>query len=97
MLKAPITKVFPWMRDRSTRQGQYEEQISRDQYGLRNTTSQHRRPTRDTDSDEEFILQELGSVRKTTDISINYEEASGKSESGAIKGGSHISSNEKHG
>jgi hypothetical protein len=50
----------------STRQGQYEEQISRDQYVSRNILSQNSRARRDNDSDEEFILQELGSVRKTT-------------------------------
>lgn len=96
-MKAPLTKFVPWMRDKSTRQGQYEEQISRDQYVSRNILLQNSRARLGNDSDEEFILQELGSVRKTTDINITYEEASRISEPGVINGRSESTRYDKHG
>ena len=75
MLRAPLTMCLPWMRDKSTRPGQYVEQFSRDKYASKNTVSHNARGQLDDNSDEEFILQELGTVRKTTDINITYEEA----------------------
>lgn len=75
MLRAPLTMCLPWMRDKSTRPGQYVEQFSRDKYASKNTVSHNARGQLDNNSDEEFILQELGSVRKTTDVNITYEDA----------------------
>jgi hypothetical protein len=96
MLKAPITKCIPWMRDKSTGAGQYEQQFSRDNYGLRNIVSHNTRAQPDNSSAEEFILPEIGTrVRKITDINVTYEEASGKSESGVINGNSEMKRDDK--
>lgn len=76
MLRAPLTMCLPWMRDKSTRPSEYVERFSRDKYASKTIVSHNPRGQLDDNSDEEFILQELGSVRKTTDVNITYEEAS---------------------
>lgn len=82
MLKAPITKFVPWMRDKSTRPSQYPEQVSKDKYAPKFAITHNTRTQADNASDEEFILQDIGTVRKTTHIGITYEEGSIKSETG---------------
>ena len=84
------------MRDKSTHPSQYGEHFSRDQYLSKTTIIHDARGRQNNDSDEEFILQELGSVRKTTDVNITYEETSRMSDSGHEDGNLGISSSNKN-
>jgi hypothetical protein len=96
MLKSPITKCIPWMRDKSTRVGQHERQFSSDDYGSRNIVSHNTRAQADNSSDDEFILHDIAArVRKTTDINITYEGASWESEFGVINGNSEMKRDDK--
>ena len=96
VLKAPITKFVPFMRDKNFRPSQYAEQFSKDWHTSPNAITHVTRNRADNDSDEEFILQDRA-VRKTTDINIAYEEASGKSESDIVHPSSEMKREDKLG
>ncbi|RFU24700.1 hypothetical protein B7463_g11637, partial [Scytalidium lignicola] len=82
MLKAPITKVLPWTRsNKSSRPSDYAAQFTRDVY-TKNTISHQPRNQIDNASDEQFILHDINSVKKTTDINITYEDT-GSSKDGS--------------
>lgn len=89
VLKAPIIKFCPWFMRQKTSTSAYGVDFSKDNYGTKNVLpSQNSRmkeslrigkSAQDRDSDEEFILEEMGSkagVMKTMEINVSYEARS---------------------
>lgn len=74
------------MRSKISRPSGYAERFSRDVFPSRNTLSHNPHSEMNNASDEEFILQDVGTVRKTTDINVTYEEARGKITKGMVPG-----------
>jgi hypothetical protein len=78
-----VTKFCPCSsRNKSTTaRSQYGDNFSRDNYGPKNIIpSYNSKVGLDNASDEEFILQGLPSVRKTTEIDIKYSNARSEEE-----------------
>lgn len=82
------------MRDKSTGNSHYADNVSSNNaYTSRRVISHNARVMTDNASDEEFILEEVVRVRKTTDINVTYEEATfgkaniGKAEFGKEESG----------
>jgi hypothetical protein len=64
------------MRDKSTGNSHYAENVSSNNtYKSRRLTPHNARGMADNASDEEFILEEVARVQKTTGINVTYEEA----------------------
>ena len=64
------------MRDKNTGSSRYADNASSNiAYTPRRVISHNARVMTDNASDEEFILEEVARVRKTTDIGVTYEEA----------------------
>ncbi|KAK6591928.1 integral membrane protein [Botrytis cinerea] len=94
ILKAPIVKFCPWLMRNKTTTSAYGVDFSKDNYGTKNALPSHDGSARDSrikgitgkkstnaprDSDEEFILEEMGTgVRKTTEFDVSYETRSVK-------------------
>ncbi|KAK6595918.1 integral membrane protein [Botrytis cinerea] len=92
ILKAPIVKFCPWLMRNKTTTSAYGVDFSKDNYGTKNALPSHDGSARDSrikgitgkkstnaprDSDEEFILEEMGTrVRKTTEFDVSYETRS---------------------
>lgn len=82
------------MRDKNTGSSRYADNASSNiAYTPRRVISHNARVMTDNASDEEFILEEVARVRKTTDIGVTYEEATfgkaniGRAEFGKEKSG----------
>ncbi|KAF7943944.1 hypothetical protein EAE96_010358 [Botrytis aclada] len=98
ILKAPIVKFCPWLMRNKTTTSAYGMNFSKDNYGTKNALPSHDGSARDSriksvtgktkpdtlrDSDEEFILEEMGNgVRKTTEFNVSYEAKSIKNVGG---------------
>ncbi|TEY37398.1 hypothetical protein BOTCAL_0521g00030 [Botryotinia calthae] len=98
MLKAPIVKFCPWLMRNKTTTSAYGVDFSKDNYGTKNGLPSHDGSVRGSrikgiigktttntprDSDEEFILEEMGTgVRKTTEFNVSYEARSIKNARG---------------
>ncbi|TGO27199.1 hypothetical protein BPAE_0046g00620 [Botrytis paeoniae] len=98
ILKAPIVKFCPWLMRNKTTTSAYGMNFSKDNYGTKNALPSHDGSVRDSrirgvtgktktdaprDSDEEFILEEMGKgVRKTTEFNVSYEATSIKNVGG---------------
>ncbi|KAF7919079.1 uncharacterized protein EAE98_009399 [Botrytis deweyae] len=98
ILKAPIIKFCPWLMRNKTTTSAYGVNFSKDNYGTKNALPSHDGSVRDSriksvtgktttntprDSDEEFILEEMGKgVRKTTEFNVSYEATSIKNVGG---------------
>ncbi|TGO08978.1 hypothetical protein BTUL_0184g00250 [Botrytis tulipae] len=98
ILKAPIVKFCPWLMRNKTTTSAYGMNFSKDNYGTKNALPSHDGSVRHSriksvtgkttthtpgDSDEEFILEEMGKgVRKTTEFNVSYEAASIKNVGG---------------
>lgn len=75
VLKAPIFRLFG-LSDKihNSSSNKYAQPFSRSNYNAKNMISSPPRIRADDASEEEFILQDVKSVRKTTEVNISYEK-----------------------